>query len=186
MDFVSIIFSPFVHVSLGVYIYIYILYACVCKKGKYNFKRRQQTSGSNVLQFFLPTTNFGVVGRISTGLCNWLFQHAGGKCTGCRAVGYDGAICNEGAVDAKIQWLVFRKLGEWKLQIETMLSFQSLADSQKTEFMLGLLEGEAKRETMALQRARRDTSEKIFDILLALYDDNTHASILRTQFFNCR
>lgn len=132
--------------------------------------------------------------RISTGLCNWVFQHAGGKCTGCRAVGCDGAIYNGGPVDAKIQWLVFRKLGEWKLNIETMLSFQPLADSQKAEFVLGLLEGEAKRETMALQRACRDTSEKIFDILLALYADNTHASILRTQFasilrtqfFNCR
>lgn len=83
----------------------------------------------------------------------------------------------------KIQWLVFRKLGEWKLQIETMLSFQPLANSQKAEFVLGLLEGEAKRETMALQRACRDTSKKIFDVLLALYGDNTHVSILRTQFF---
>lgn len=38
------------------------------------------------------------------------------------------------------------KLGEWKLQIETMLSFQPLSDSQKADFILGLLEGEAKRD----------------------------------------
>lgn len=33
-------------------------------------------------------------------------------------------------------------LGDWKLQVETMLSFQPLTDSQETDFVLGLLEGE--------------------------------------------
>lgn len=78
------------------------------------------------------------------------------------------------------------KLGEWKLHIETMLSFQPLTDLQKEDFVLGPLEGEAKREILALERGCRDTPKKIFDVLLRLYGDNTHASILRTQFFNCR
>ena len=75
------------------------------------------------------------------------------------------------------------KLGEWKLQIETMLSFQSLSDSQKADFVLSSLEGEAKREILALERASRNTPKRIFDVLVALYGDNTHISTLRTQFF---
>jgi len=78
------------------------------------------------------------------------------------------------------------KLGEWKLHMETMLSFQPLTDSQRVDFVLGSLEGEAKREILALDRECRDTPRKISDVLLRLYGDNTPASILRTQFFNCR
>lgn len=39
---------------------------------------------------------------------------------------------------------------------------------------------------MTLEKGCRDTPKKIFDVLLTLYDDNTHASILKTQFFNFR
>ena len=69
------------------------------------------------------------------------------------------------------------KLGEWKLHVETMLSFQPLTDSQKADFVLGSLEGEAKREILTLERGCRDTPKKIFDGLLSLYGDNTHASV---------
>lgn len=52
------------------------------------------------------------------------------------------------------------KVGEWKLQIEMMLSFQPLSDSQKADFVLGLLEGEAKRENFTLGKASRNTPNK--------------------------
>lgn len=70
------------------------------------------------------------------------------------------------------------KLGEWRQQIETMLSLQSISDSHKADFVLGLLNGEAKREILTLERACRNTPKKIFDVLIALYGDNTHVSIL--------
>lgn len=75
------------------------------------------------------------------------------------------------------------KFGEWKSQVETMLGFQPIRDSWEADFVLGLLEGEAKREILTLERTDRNTPKKIFDVL---YGDNTHASTLRAQFFNCR
>lgn len=67
-----------------------------------------------------------------------------------------------------------------------MISFQPISDSQKANFVLGLLDGEAKREILILERACRNMPKKIFDVLSALYGDNTHVSTLRTQYFNCR
>lgn len=78
------------------------------------------------------------------------------------------------------------KFGEWRSQIETMLTLQPIRDTQKADFVLGLLDGEAKREILALDRTDRNTSKKIFDALSDLYGDNIHVSTLRTQFFNCR
>lgn len=78
------------------------------------------------------------------------------------------------------------KFGEWKHQAESMLSFQPLTDSQKADILLNLLEGEAKREILTLERSLRDTPKKILDVLHVLYGDNTHVSVLRTRFFNCR
>ena len=78
------------------------------------------------------------------------------------------------------------KFGEWRSQTETMLSFQPIRDSQKADFVLGLLEGEAKREILTLDRTDRNNPRKIFEVLSELYGDNTHASTLRAQFFNCR
>ena len=78
------------------------------------------------------------------------------------------------------------KLGEWKQQVTTMINLQPISDSQKADFVLGLLDGEAKREILTLEKACRDTPQKIFDVLTALYGDNVHVSTLRTQFFNCR
>lgn len=78
------------------------------------------------------------------------------------------------------------KFGDWKHQVESMLSFQPLTDSQKADILLNLLEGEAKREILTLERQGRDTPKKIFDVLHVLYGENTHVSVLRTRFFNCR
>lgn len=78
------------------------------------------------------------------------------------------------------------KFGEWKSQIETMLTFQPIRETQKADFILGLLDGDARREILTLDRSERNTPKKIFDALFALYGDNTHVSTLRTQFYNCR
>lgn len=86
----------------------------------------------------------------STG--SWFFQHVGGKCTGHRATSNDEAICyggpwmlscSGGCSEAK-EW-------EWKLQVETIFSFQPLTDSKKADFVLGLLEGKANREIITLK-----------------------------------
>lgn len=78
------------------------------------------------------------------------------------------------------------KFGEWKRQVECMISFQPLADSLKADFLLNFLEGEALREILTLEKSLRDTPKKILDVLFDLYGDNTHVSVLRTRFFNCR
>uniref|UniRef100_A0AAV2L2A8 Uncharacterized protein n=1 Tax=Knipowitschia caucasica TaxID=637954 RepID=A0AAV2L2A8_KNICA len=49
-----------------------------------------------------------------------------------------------------------------------MLTFQPMGDSQKADFIFGLLDGEAKREVLTLDRTERNTPAKIFGILSAL------------------
>lgn len=69
------------------------------------------------------------------------------------------------------------KLGEWQAQMETMLIFQPINDAQKTNLVLGFLDGKAKREILTLEKAGRDTPQKIFTVLSALYGDWTHVAI---------
>lgn len=52
--------------------------------------------------------------------------------------------------------------------------------------VLGALDGEAKREVMAVEEEDRDTSDKIVKILGDLYGDTTSVAILRSKLFNCR
>lgn len=77
-------------------------------------------------------------------------------------------------------------LKEWEAQIKYFIGIQGLRQPQQLQFILGSLEGEAKREILALEEANRDTAEKIFDRLTLLYGDNTPIAALRAQFFNCR
>lgn len=78
------------------------------------------------------------------------------------------------------------KLGEWKTQIKYMLSVQRLSAQQQVQFLVGSLDGDARREVLALEEEDRDTTKKIFDLLTALYGDNTPIAALRAQFFNCK
>lgn len=78
------------------------------------------------------------------------------------------------------------KLAEWRSQIEAMLSIQQFGGEQKTEFVLGALDGEAKREILAIDKGNRDTPGKIFSVLKELYGDRAPIAALRTQFFNCK
>lgn len=78
------------------------------------------------------------------------------------------------------------KLGEWKTQIKYMLSVQRLSEHQQVQFVMGFLDGDARREVLALEERDRDTTRKIFDLLAGLYGDITPIAALRAQFFNCR
>lgn len=77
-------------------------------------------------------------------------------------------------------------LQEWTAQIKYLSDLQGLTETQQVQFILGSLEGEAKREILAVEARNRDTSKKIFDLLKGLYRDTTPVAALRTQFFNCR
>lgn len=77
-------------------------------------------------------------------------------------------------------------LQDWKTQTEYLAGLQGLSDAQKTQFVLGSLEGEAKREVLAAPGAARATAKAIFDFLAELYGDTTPVAALRAQFFNFR
>lgn len=75
---------------------------------------------------------------------------------------------------------------DWVSQIEYLVSVQRLSEPQQIQFILGSLEGEAKREVLAVGEASRNTTKKIFELLSSLYGDNTPVAALRAKFFNCR
>lgn len=75
---------------------------------------------------------------------------------------------------------------DWKKQMEYLASLQGLSDTQKTQFVLGSLEGEARREVLAAPSAVRATAKALFDFLAELYGDATPIAVLRAQFFNFR
>ncbi|KAG1945839.1 interleukin-1 receptor accessory protein-like 1-A [Pimephales promelas] len=77
-------------------------------------------------------------------------------------------------------------LQEWKMQITYLAGLQGLSDPQKIQFVLGSLEGKAKREVMAAPEVVRATAKAIFDFLTELYGDVTPVAVLRAQFFNYR
>lgn len=77
-------------------------------------------------------------------------------------------------------------LTEWKAQVEYLAGLQGLSASQKTQFVLNSLEGEAKREVQAAPEATRGTAQAIFDFLVGQYGDATPVAVLRAQFFNCK
>lgn len=77
-------------------------------------------------------------------------------------------------------------LHDWKAQTEYLAGLQGLSASQKVQFVLGSLEGEAKREVLAASEATRATAKTIFDFLSGLYGDSTPVATLRAQFFSCR
>lgn len=64
-------------------------------------------------------------------------------------------------------------LQEWKTQKNYLAGLQGLSEPQKLQFVLGSLEGEAKREVQAAPEDRRNTPKAVFDFLTELYGDNT-------------
>lgn len=78
------------------------------------------------------------------------------------------------------------QLQEWVSQTKYLAGLQGLSDQQQVQFVLGSLEGEAKREVLATPEASRNTAGKIFELLKELYGDRTSVAALRAQFFNCK
>lgn len=78
------------------------------------------------------------------------------------------------------------QLKEWESQTKYLASLQGLNERQQVQFVLGSLEGEAKREVLAVGEGSRNTADKIFGLLNGLYGDRTPVATLRSQFFNCR
>lgn len=70
--------------------------------------------------------------------------------------------------------------------MQYLAGLQGLSDSQKVQFVLNYLEGEAKREVQAASEATRATAQAIFKFLAGQYGDATPVAVLRAQFFNCK
>lgn len=77
-------------------------------------------------------------------------------------------------------------LSAWKTQVEYLAGLQGLNATQKTQFILNSLEGDARREVQAAPEATRATAQAILDFLTGQYSDATPAAVLRMQFFNCK
>lgn len=75
---------------------------------------------------------------------------------------------------------------EWKAQIQAMLRAQAWTAAQQCDFVLGALEGEAKREVWILEAADRATTDHIFQYLEDLYGDKVSLALLRSMFFECK
>lgn len=77
-------------------------------------------------------------------------------------------------------------LKDWTAQTKYLADLQGLTEPQRLQFLLGSLEGEARREVLAAAEAKRNTSKAVLDYLKELYGDKTPTANLRAQFFNCR
>ncbi|CAL9687354.1 unnamed protein product [Knipowitschia caucasica] len=78
------------------------------------------------------------------------------------------------------------QFGEWKAQVEAMLRAQGLSQQQQVDFVLGALEGDAKREIMLASANEKDTSAKIMDLLERVYGQPATKAQARMNFFNCK
>lgn len=78
------------------------------------------------------------------------------------------------------------KFGEWRVQVEAMLRAQGLSEQQQADFLLGALEGDAKRELHLVQPSSKNTGAKVLQQLQTLYAKPTTKAQLRASFFNCR
>lgn len=78
------------------------------------------------------------------------------------------------------------KFGEWRVQVEAMLRVQGLNEQKQADFLLGALEGNAKRELHLVQPASKNTGVKVLQQLQTLYAKPTTKTQLRASFFNCR
>ncbi|MGH0117200.1 UNVERIFIED_CONTAM: hypothetical protein FKN15_046121 [Acipenser sinensis] len=77
---------------------------------------------------------------------------------------------------AEVKW------GEWKREMSAMMRMQTLTEGQKVDFLVGALEGDAKRKILMLDRADRTTSQQVFDHFGELYGDTTPIAALRSSF----
>lgn len=75
------------------------------------------------------------------------------------------------------------KFEQWRAQVEAMLRAQGLGRQQEVDFVLGALEGDAKREMQLVDPRQKDTSKNILDFLQTMYAAPTNKAQLRSNFF---
>lgn len=74
------------------------------------------------------------------------------------------------------------RLVDWKGQIQLMLHMQQLPVEQQGGFIMGALEGEAKRKLLLLDDGDRQTPEQIFAQLEQLCGDKVPVAVLHSHF----
>lgn len=74
------------------------------------------------------------------------------------------------------------KFEEWRGQVEVMLRAQGLNPEQQADFLLGALEGEAKRELHLVESENKNTGQKVLEALKKLYSKPTTKAKLRAFF----
>lgn len=72
---------------------------------------------------------------------------------------------------------------EWLRTHRAMFDMQPLSESQKVSMLICNLEGEARREVLALVSNERRTVEQIITFLNNIYGDTVPISTIRSQFF---
>lgn len=72
---------------------------------------------------------------------------------------------------------------DWIDEVRNSLTLRHMSDLEQTFFVFDLLDGEAKAEIKFRAPTERDTSEKIFSILLETYGSFKSYVGLQTQFF---
>lgn len=72
---------------------------------------------------------------------------------------------------------------EWVRAQRIMLDMQMVSESQKVSMLLSNLDGEAKREVLALLDTESKTAEQVLTFLEGIYGYNIPLALLRSQFF---
>ena len=77
------------------------------------------------------------------------------------------------------------RFGEWRAQMEAILRAQGLTEWQQSDFIMGALDGRAKRETMLFNQAQRDSPLCLWTALQNRFGSLTPPPTLRSRFFHC-
>ncbi len=72
---------------------------------------------------------------------------------------------------------------DWYDTQTSMFNIYPFSEVQKVSALVSNLDGEAKREVLALPAAQRATSEQILTFLKGIYGDIASLATLRSQFF---
>lgn len=72
---------------------------------------------------------------------------------------------------------------DWRTAQTTMFDMYPLSEAQKVSSLINNLEGEARREVLALPVAQRATVQTILSFLEGIYGDTTPLASLRSKFF---
>lgn len=72
---------------------------------------------------------------------------------------------------------------DWLTAQTTMFDMYPLSEAQKVSTLINNLEGEPRREVLAMPADQRDSVQNIISFLQGIYGDTTSLTSLRSQFF---